>query len=523
MVAQLKHHESALGGVAEILAMDSVPTTQSSIALGGNNIFESYPSIETASASTSGSLMNWVAPASTMCTALDECYIRIRGAFSVTGPRPGVSWLPTSAGVVGKGGRTVVVAGSTGDGAATTNTLSVVPNFPLTLFQDIGIQFNGTTVKTSQGILDPICGVASVIKNEPRCTRDNGDFTSAYVEDSFASAIEGVGADSSVSYANTGATTRNRYFLTTGAGGTTQALADADANSRPFSVILRLSDIGVRTGAWLPPGVQIRISAKRSPAALSLMGKYCNGGPLPNITGITFLPQAFDFMVSRKNLNDSTLAALQRSWVERPLKLPYEQTRSFLTVIPAGQNQVSITGALGGPMPKCVYAFCVNANALNGVTSVGAPDGDGNIFSTINNIMALRPPSDLHFWTNVSLNLGTARGYPTNPLTTYGSTNVNYANTTLTLAELYQMYRQTTTGGPAFLDSSETTNIQPLCFQIQTPTDGWDQTDDVQVQFQGTLTAGPGAPNIGAWALILVGFYDSLLEVASSGQIMVHN
>jgi len=481
MPSYVKHHESPKAGVPEVVGAGEVPMTQDSIALGGTNIYEQYASLETASQSVAGGVLTWQIPSSTMMTDTAESYIVFQGSYALVGPNKAYTTIPNTT-------------------TDHTNSIYTPPFLAQCIMQDIAIEFNGTTVAPSQGITTPYCSVADTFKNESRGYRFNNDFTQGTLLDTWNQGDKF--GTLGTADTNLNGKQRAKWYIE-GSGDTTLPAALAISVTRQFTLTLRFQSMGFRTKSWLPPGVQIRIRGRRSNDAFLWCGVQQAAG---DVTPTYVLSTATAF-VSRKNLKEHAMRELQAGWVERPLKVPYEGVRSAVQFFPQATKSISVTGLLGGPIPKCVYVLPLRNNALQGTAYSGTQN---------DNSMVIRPPSGEQYWTNLSMSLGTSRIYPTLPLNTVPCIAA-VSEQTLALSQLYQMYKDTV-DGDTFLDSSSFTDLQPICFQITQPTDGWDETEEVQIQFQATLS---GSASNRDYALVFIGFYDNLIEISHTGMVTV--
>ena len=378
-------------------------------------------------------------------------------------------------------------------------------------FDDLTIEINGTTVVPSQGKEQPYAVISNVIKNEPYAQREAGNRLRGYMigteeagqlsgEDSKASV--GTGANGAIQLAYE--QIRRRMYMD----------VDSTVNSkkRNFELTYRLADAGLRAYQnWLPPGSTMRIRARITQGQMMQMDcnstgvGYANSpfGPMPQ-----FKLQQCNLLVARKELNEVAEAQLQAAWVERPMKVPFERVRTFIQFVTGGANSVNVVGALAGPTPKAVYAYAISMAAVGGNAT-----GEYNPARLI--------PPQFAVWQDCRLSIGGARTYPVQPLT-MGVSGTGGSFGPQCMSQLYQMYLSTCNEAP-FLSSHNVFNhIQPVCFQIENKSDGFDVAEDVSVQFQGTLvpkveTDGAGVqipiPN---WALILVSFTDSVVEIDNS-------
>ena len=516
----VRHHESQKGAHPSVLGAGSVPVTQDSLELNGNQLWEQVLALENTLASTQGSVITFQIPASTdAMTSIGETYVEVQGYF-----------LKAAA-------------------VDYQDSLSVTtsPMLAAMLFRDVTLEINGTTVVPSQGLNQPYCTVASMIKNRPYTDRITEDITECLILDSAGSGATWnqdfdplpVTPDDGTAVVNTvinnifkrfpqylqlytsGEYRRRQIYLEGAAGQPASA-------ARAFSLKLRLADLGFDTrGAWLPPNTTMRLRMVRSsdnalvrgmPAQIAALGGGALTAPPFTISG-----QGIRAFVARKTLKPHVLQELTAAQIERPLKVPYEQIRATATFFAAGVQNMTVVGALSGPTPKCVYAFTMRADTLN-QTIPG-----GGVWSPA---MALAPAQNV-YWNNVTLSLGGSRTYPVHPFSqSPGVFTRNFPNNNwlsggaadlstnagaLDLAQIYEMYRTTCNPLP-FLKAEDFTNIQPLCFQITHDSiDGWDEAEDVSLQFKGNFTGDPGY----TYVLLLVSFTDGIIEIRATGETSV--
>lgn len=437
----------------QVLGASEVPETQDSVALGGNENWDVIPSME--GGSTPGGSLTFQAPTSIGMTDVAASYIVLKGYYALT------------ADVAGGG----------------PNANVTVPQFlAACALNSVEIDVNGTIIVPSQGPATPYAMVANIIKNESFADRESGDMSMGYILDTFD---QGDNVDLGANLQ--GAVRRDRFMAATA----------VNAPAKPFSLTYRLADAGFRTKSWLPPGVSISVRARRSETA------FMRQGTAAQITAAApiFTLNSAKLYLSRKILKEHAMRSLRESWAITKIKVPYERVRASISWAPAASSSISVIGALAGPTPSCVFAFPVRQAAITGNSNGEQPS------------MVLRQ-QDGSVWASASLSIGGGRTYPLQPLVTTRSTRTN---TTEDFSEMYQMYRSCCNDMP-FLHSSDFSNIQPLCFQIGTRSkNGWDETEDVSIGFEGTLSAAQND----AWALILVSFTEAVAEIDHTGRVEV--
>lgn len=79
----LRHHESELIATSAVADAFKVPGTHSSIAQGGNQLWDIVPPQETASDASPGTFLTWQVPASSEMTDINQSFLRIEGTFEI--------------------------------------------------------------------------------------------------------------------------------------------------------------------------------------------------------------------------------------------------------------------------------------------------------------------------------------------------------------------------------------------------------------------------------------------------------
>jgi len=371
------------------------------------------------------------------------------------------------------------------------------------IFDDFEVTINGTVVAPSQGVAQPFVMLGNIIKNEPYAVREAGTFTKGYILDD-GEYVYGNYTPQNFEYNN-----GNTHMRELNHGGAKRQLyyfglppvAAGSGSARPFTLTVRLADLGLRTHGWLPPNIQAHIRVRRSPNAKLIMGapEQINiaTGSDPQYT----MTEAKLF-VSRKELNHHARKDLMAAWERQTLRVPIERYRNNITWYTTSDTSASVSQVLAGPTPAVVMAMVVSQKAIN-----GANDGQQPLFNI--------GPQKNTYWTTASLQCGGVRTFPLQAVQQIASAGVRG---TRDLSEVYQMYLSCCNRYP-FLKSEDFFNIQPLCFQIAGDKDMWDVAEDTSITFQGTLSAAPFGTD--AWALVLVSFTPGVVEFAITGETIV--
>lgn len=473
-------------------------------------MWETYNSQEAATGVRQDDTLTFQIPPSSSCTDIAESYIKITGYFDFPG---NVSASDNAFDLT-----------TEGDYDPNSHaTVAPVPFLAAALLNDVTLDINGVSVIPSQGTAQPYAMIANIIKNEGHVEQLVGDETKGYTMDDWETRDVNIaaGANNLVT-SNIGAYTRQLMYF-----GKKIPNTGSPTTSSPgltFSLTYRLSDAGLRptTGKWLPPNTSFRFRGRRSKDSFLIGGgSYeVSGNPAatPPIYGCLPIFKFTDakMYVSRKTLDVDAYDGYMNSWQgvddipPTPMRFPFQAIKTFVHYCQQGTD-ISIVGALGGPTPKAVMAIPVPTKCLNGTNNGDTP------------LQHMRLEAD-YVWSNVTLSVGGARTYPVHPLTTKTGTYNDGATTwdapgTYDLAEIYQMYRSICDGAP-FLSSSQFHQIQPLCFQIGSRSDAMDFVDDVTIQFDGTISSATlGVKN--SWALILIAFHNSILELDHTGETKV--
>ena len=345
------------------------------------------------------------------------------------------------------------------------------------IFNDVVIEVNGTMVHASQGLLQPYCMFASQAKYRSGADRQASRFTEGSI------GTPGFGL------------TENYWknFKTT----QFMSATVAEAPARPFTLVLKLSDLGFRTnGAWLPPNVTINVRARRSSTAFLRAGTDLAD---PNDINPIFKLNKARFFMARKELDPLAKGALDMVWIERPIKVPFIGVRSQVFNYDSTATEAAIVGALAGPTPDTVFAIAVPTTSMQGTNESS-------------DAMETSLPAG-SYWENVSITVGGGRSYPIQSYSQVSSDRFT------DLGQQFEMYRQACDhSGEPWLSSGLFSRQGVLAFQIGSRTDAWDAAEDVSITFNGRI-AGNGYGV--AWSIILVSFTSSLLKVAYSGHAAV--
>jgi hypothetical protein len=461
----IRHKDSEKAGAMKLMGLGTVPPTQNTIATGGNQLYDTYPCREPISQLTAGQPITFLTTKSTMCTDLAESFIRVEGYCAL---------------------KSDSFIGMTGQGA-TDVEVAPVPFFAAALLREIEIQINGTVVKQSQGQVDPYCTMTNMIINESFEDRETNDLTEGIF-------LNDPGTNDVDPDTNYGFYIRKQMY----ANGTA-----AGSSARLFSLVIRPSALGLDVRNWIPPNTDIRIAAR-----LNGSGFLFHGGvsAISSVDPSLVITNA-DFYVARKELTPASHAALMAGWIQRPLTLPFQRIQSNVTYLDSSVSSFNVVGALGGMTPRTVVAYFVFQGAMTGDT------GYQSFQLTPNN----NTNTGVQF-KNVRLTVGGSRIYPLKALNMQASGNQQgLATSTMDFAEAYQLYRQCADKDKPFLKSTDFTNILPLTFPIGSQLAGWDSGEDGTVQFEGNLNAAPGLP----WAILLVSLTDSVIEIESTGRVLV--
>jgi len=481
-MSHARHHESEPATLSQVAGFQDVPPTQLAVAPGGNENWEVFNPQESAPSALHGDTLTWQIPASKGMTDIAQSYILFKGIIEITGKKD-------------------------------TDRYAPVPFFSAAQLNDVSVTVNGTTVVPSQGLAQPYCMAASIIKNESFADRQASEVTQLSILDDMdmsPAQYQACGTNPDlVQTLDFGGAIGNKNLRTLQNGSATEGAFKRRqvafyGTDHGFSQVYRLADAGFRTGDWLPPDTSFVVRGRRSPIKFMLQGEdAATMGSGGNNSSAKFTLTSAKMYVSRKVLTESAHSAMRLAWEAKPCRIHYEHINSFTQFIPANTASVSIVGALTGTTPRTVYAVCVAQSSLSG------SGGDGKLPT-----FSMRPTADHAVWNNVTLSVGGNRTYPIQPLNTLDSSQV-YG--TADLGELYQMYRSTCNSSP-YLTSSDFMNYQPLCFQIATPSDGMDPTDvATSIHFEGTLQ-GNGTTAMPAWALILISFSDGICEIYNNGE-----
>lgn len=512
-----RHHESIPSAHPSVARAAEVPSTQMSVEYLGTNYFEEFYSNETASNVSPEGFISWDVPGSAEMTALDDCFIEVRGSYVLN--------ATTDAGNIAP-----FATGANGQWAPTNQTVAPAEMLSCAIFKNVTVDLNGVSIVTSEGSNQPFAQFANVIKNESYVDRICGQFDKGYILDSPNALLPNSG----------GATlyTNNVYqygTLPTGQAGTTTSpsfirvlnqgvidrqnaflanINNLDAytipyntgSTRTFSITVRLADLGLRCGSkWLPPNIPIRVTAQRTTKQFMREGDPAQ----TTAVDLQFNLTSAKMMMHRYKLRSDTAQQLQMAWMERPLKIPWERVRTQVQIISSSLTNVNIINALAGPTPSSVYVMFMPASSINENSDGGMPS------------FRLGPTNQASYIQSAKLTVG-GKTFPANSIQQYAAT-LNGRITAPDISEIYQMYRQTCNRNP-FLTSGDFTNKQILCFQLGTRTDGWDVAETTSLSFEAQFSAAPFHDITGQpvnWACMLVSFTPSAIEFGNDGSVQV--
>jgi hypothetical protein len=398
-----KHQNSEPGFLAPVVGAASVPPTQVDVAYGGNYLYDQYQCNEAVSGVVAGQYISFTCnPTFEAMTDVGESYIYVQGYYQLDAD---------------------VLAGNL--------SVTTPPFLSACLFNDFTLSINGTQIVASQGIAQPYAMVANIIKNQSSSDRANGQLTEGYLLDPY-------GGTQITAGVNASSDQRRVLYM---------EKAAANSAARPFGLVYRLADAGLRTkGGWLPPNVQLQIRARRTQPNFMRIGapaEVTAANPVFVFTSATA-------MIARKILSTESRARIENIWNSQPLRLPFERIRTSVNWFQAGAQDINLSNQIAGPTPSAVMVFVIQDTAIN-QTSTG-----------VDNPMALAPLGNTA-WQNVSLSVGGARKYPVQPLSMLTNTSYdpNVAGNTLDLGVAYQLYRACANESP-FLNDIDFTNILPL-------------------------------------------------------------
>lgn len=460
--------------LSKVVGLASVPVTQTSLAYGGLEDYDIYYPDSAASGAASDSTMGWYATGrADAMTDISESFIKVTGYYAI------------------KAATTVPTVGPPAIGVAAT----VPPFLALALFNDVQITLNGTVAFQTQGDAQPYAALASVIRSEAYSERMVSDYEKGYI-------LDDPGLTNSTNITdNAGMVARRELFLAAAAG---------TAQTRQFSLTVRLADLGFRCHSWLPPNVQMRIRARRAKDGFVIQGDVgelglCAPGPPLSTTVPTLVFSNANLYMSRKKLDESALMSLNSWWLSNNAKVSYTKIQTSVNFFTAATTSITLNNQLAGKTPDCVYAFLIGQTAYKGLSTGTSPT-------------FLLTPSNTTAWVQAAIQVGGGRTYPVQPLVQQPAAGGPLPISSYDMAEIYQMYRATCNRSP-FLKSSDFTNITPLCFQIGSRSDGaWDLAEDTAIAFKGTLNKVQAAD----YALVLVSFTETVMSFAASGQVVAY-
>jgi hypothetical protein len=294
---------------------------------------------ESASASTEGSVLSFLSPASApgILTLWSDSYIEVKAYF-------------LNAAVLTLG----------------TTATAVIPALSNFVFSDYEISFNGTVVRPSTGFVTPWGVFVDTIINENKAYVDNRAYTQGYLWDTYNTAGNAL---------NAGAQLR-----TAGIAGAAAASA-----TRPFSLFIPLRALGIRTSDAIPPQVEVRMRCTRSSNSLLTFGAD-SGTTLP-----VFTMNSCRLFMRQLRLTQEASAALSMSLQKEAARMNYQRVKMFSQYFPLGTQEVSVNQCLPGPRPSRVVCAIIQQNSLSGAQTANPleilPEGTqvlSNIYITVN-------------------------------------------------------------------------------------------------------------------------------------------
>jgi len=467
----LLHEESQKVPLAVVASATKVPSTQASVAYEGVENYDIiYPNQAVDANTAPGSFVTWQSPMSSSMTDLSESFILIQGYFDVAD------------------GEGISYAGNVNPNA------TVTPFTAQAMFQDASVELNGVQVVQSQGIAQPICAVADIIKNESGAVRESERVTRGFLLDELLPQNEGMPGD-----VQNMPLVRQYYYCGKTSKVQPQPQDTVLPADRQVTFVYRMSDLGLRTmGGWLPPEVAIRIRVKTSPKEIFRFD--LTDGVSSTTADLQWKFTKADLYLARRKLKAQAAIDLDTAWGLSSCKVPFERVQSNTTYIDANALSVNITNALAGPTPKAVMVFAVSQKSLL------SDNADG-----------LSRPFELHlrdntFWQNARLTIGGGRYYPIQPY----SSDISTIYPGNDWAYLYQLYKTVANKDP-FLRDTSMIDIKPLCFQIGATKTAYDEVEETSLQF----TAQISDIQQQGYAVVMVSFTDHIIEISKEGQVMV--
>lgn len=388
------HHRSQPVHDLIVKGLHDVKGTQ--VDCEANYEWQITQSQERAAASTAGGILSFLVPAATpgLITLWDSSYIEVKGYFTL--------------------------AANMTAGTTKTSSVAALSNF---IFSDYEISYNGTVVRPSTGFITPWGVFVDTILNENKAYIDNRQYSGGYIWDGFNQA----GQDDPA--VNLGFARRAAIFAGTA----------ATSANRPFSLMIPLRSLGIRTSDAIPPGVEIRMRCTRSPSQMLTWGTDSS------TTLATLTMNSCRLFMRQVRLTQEASAALSMSLQKEAARLNFQRVRMFSQYFALGTQEVFVNQALPGPRPSRVVCAYIPQNSLTDQ----AP-----------NPLQVRPESG-HVLSNTYLQIGDARLYPVQSYSVAANANVH---NTLELAEMYSLYQSCCGPKDAALPDEQFSNMMWLCF-----------------------------------------------------------
>lgn len=344
------------------------------------------------------------------------------------------------------------------------------------VFSDCEITWNGQVVRPQTGLTTPWGVACDYALNEDRAFFDNHRYSQFTLMDSFncTSGLSGNAQGRTAIIAGTAAT----------------------SSTRPFSIIIPLRALGIRTGDAIPPGVEIRIRVTRNANTALTWGA-------DSATTNSILTMSSCNLYTRQiRLTQEAASALSLSWQKEAARLSFQRVKMFSQAFPIGNSTPSINQALPGPRPSRVVVAYIRQSVIQNTQA--------------DNKMELRPEVNQCF-TNAYLEIGDGRFYPVQAITM--ATSAATASTAQ-FGELYEMYKSCCSVKDCGLSDGDLSNVQLLCFNTSRSGDVTNVVDiqeECNINFRATMSAAPTL----AYSLMIFSWTDSVIEIDSSGSVTV--
>ena len=278
-----------------------------------NYLWQVTPTQESASASTAGSVLNFLVPASSMglLTLWNDSFIEVKGYFNL--------------------------AANLTLGTTATALTAATSCF---LFSDVEVTMNGTVVRPQTGLTTPWMTFVDLALNEDKAYFDNRRYTQMLLMDSFNTTVA------------TGGNAQSRTSIIAG--------TSASSATRPLSLIVPLRSLGIRTGDAIPPSTEIRIRITRnSDSALTW-------GADAGTTIATLVMSSCSLYTRQIRLSQEAASALSMSWQKEACRLNFQRVRGYSQAFPIGAQAISLNQVLPGPRPsRVVVAYILQTSIQN--------------------------------------------------------------------------------------------------------------------------------------------------------------